>query len=107
VAQRLSDFLGDPKVGPNGKPIPLSVDDPSEYTVAFPLRDLGAGATGEVVLLNGDATDRGFLANHGVAPGVKVMMLAGAGDGGVLISTPAGRLSLAKQIADLVGVVPA
>jgi hypothetical protein len=36
-----------------------------------------------------------------------VTLLAGADDGGVLISTSAGRLSLAKPIADLVGVVPA
>ncbi|MDJ0952106.1 MAG: metal-dependent transcriptional regulator [Acidimicrobiia bacterium] len=106
VAKRLSDFLGDPKVGPQGKPIPHSVDDPSEAAGVVPLRELGAGADGEVVRLDGDATDKSFLANHGLAPGVTLTMLAVADDGAVLIATGAGRLNLSKPIADLVGVVP-
>ncbi len=106
VAQRLSEFLGDPKVGPQGKPIPLSVDDTDSRAAIVPLRELGAGSTGEVVRLDGDATDRAFLDNHGLAPGVLLTTLAVADDGGVLVSTDAGRLNLSKPIADLVGVVP-
>ncbi len=107
VAQRLSEFLGDPKVGPQGKPIPLPVDHPGERASVLPLRELGAGARGEVVRLGGEGTDRAFLANHGLLPGVSVTMLAVADDGDVLIATETGRLNLSRSIAELVGVVPA
>ncbi len=107
VAQRLSQFLGDPKVGPQGKPIPMPVDHPAESASVLPLRELGAGASGEVVRLEGESTDRAFLANHGLSPGVSVMMLAVADDGDVLIATETGRLNLSGPIAELVGVVPA
>ena len=106
VAHRLAEFLGDPKVGPQGKPIPASSDDPGESPAAVPLRELGAGACGEVVRIGGDATERGYLAEHGITPGVVVTVLASADDGGVLAMTGAGRLSLSDAIADLVGVVP-
>lgn len=105
VAHRLAEFLGDPKLGPEGKPIPAAAGDPVVQAEALRLRELAVGASGEVVRLDADAADRAFLHDHGLVPGVIVTVLAGAEDGGVLVSTGAGRLNLSREIADLVGVI--
>ncbi|MDJ0922964.1 MAG: metal-dependent transcriptional regulator [Acidimicrobiia bacterium] len=105
VAQRLADFLGDPKVGPQGKPIPLPVDEPGVHAEAMPLTEFSVGAAGEVVRLDGDDTMRSYLGDHGLVPGVVVTLLASSDDGGVLVRTEAGRLNLSKPVADLIGVV--
>ncbi|MDJ0499099.1 MAG: metal-dependent transcriptional regulator [Acidimicrobiia bacterium] len=105
VAQRLAEFLGDPKVGPQGKPIPLAVDEPGARAESRPLTELGVGAVGEVVRLDADSTVQGYLGDHGLIPGVEVTLLATSDTGGVLVNTRVGRLNLSKSIADLVGVV--
>jgi DtxR family Mn-dependent transcriptional regulator len=105
VAQRLAEFLGDPKVGPQGKPIPAAVGDPGIRIESRPLTEFGVGAVGEVVRLGGDSTVQGYLADQGLAPGVEVTLLASSDTGGVLVDTKAGRLNLSRPIADLVGVV--
>lgn len=105
VAQRLAEFLGDPKVGPQGKPIPLPVDEPGTRSEWAPLPELGVGMAGEVVRLDGDSTVQGYLRDQGLTPGAVVTLLAASDDGGVLVRTEAGGLNLSQQIAGLVGVV--
>ncbi len=105
VAQRLAEFLGDPKVGPQGKPIPGAVGEPGVRAEMRPLTELGVGAVGEVVDLGGDGTVQGYLGDQGLAPGVQVTLLASSDTGGVLVDTEAGRLNLSRPVASLVGVV--
>ena len=104
VAQRLSEFLGDPRVSPQGKPIPLPADSGAAEAPNFPLTDLGVGTTAEVVGISGDAAERSFLADQGIVPGAEVHLVAIADDGGCLLETTSGRLHLSAAVAKTVSV---
>ncbi len=104
VAQRLSEFLGDPRVSPQGKPIPLPADAPAAGEPAIPLPELGVGTTGEVLGVAADAAERSFLAGQGIAPGAEIRLLAVADGGACLVVTPGGRLHLSPDVARTVTV---
>lgn len=106
VAQRLSEFLGDPRLSPQGKPIPEPEIRPTATEPSQPLRDLRVGQQAEVVRVDGDAAGRSFLAEQGVAPGSHVTLLALAAQGGCLMSTSHGEMHLSADVADTITVVP-
>lgn len=107
VARRLSEFLGDPLVGPQGKPIPAAPDQGDTSDRAVPLSELPAGRFAEIVVVGGEVADRSFLADQGVEPGAVISLLALAEEGSCLLATDKGRLHLSASVAELVGVVPA
>ncbi len=104
VAQRLSEFLGDPRVSPQGKPIPLPAGDPAAASSARPLTELGVGASAEVVAVAGTTADRSFLAGQGIVPGATVRLVALADGGGCLLATGDGHLHLSGDVAAGIGV---
>ncbi len=104
VAQRLSEFLGDPRVSPQGKPIPLPADAAAAVPPSMPLVNVGVGASAEVVGVSGDAAQRSFLAEQGVVPGIEVTLLGLSDGGGCLLETMRGRVHLAAAVARDVSV---
>jgi DtxR family Mn-dependent transcriptional regulator len=106
VAQRLADFLGDPRVGPKGKPIPAALEDAPVAEPGVALGELQVGRTAEVVLISGDAVGRSFLAEEGIAPGEEIKLVALAEGGGCLVATSKGRLHLSQDVAESVAVAP-
>lgn len=99
VAVRLSHFLGDPTVDPEGKPIPAagsrSQGGPTELT----LSEVEVGQRSRVVRIAGDSAIRSFLSDEGVTDGVELTVSAIGADLGCLIETPHGRVHLSPDIA--------
>lgn len=105
VAQRLSHFLGDPTVGPGGKPIPAA-DGPS----APAGRTLAESPVGQPVLvrsIEGTPSLRAFLADEGIVEGAVVTVAALANDGGCLVESPAAVVRLSPAAAAAVRVAAA
>ena len=105
VAGRLSEFLGDPRVSPQGKPIPLPAEPVARRDPTVALSEVQVGTTAEVVHVSGDVADRSFLGDQGIRPGAEVTVLAVGEGGGCLVVSPKGRVHLAREIAQLVDVV--
>ena len=104
VAQRLSEFLGDPRVSPQGKPIPSPADARPDEQPPIPLSEMQVGAKAEVVQISGHVAERSFLGDQGVKPGAEVIVLAVSEGGGCLLETAKGRVHLSDDVAHLVGV---
>ncbi len=105
VAQRLADFLGDPQVSPQGKPIPAAPSESPATETGVPLGESQVGRVLEVVAVEGDAAGRSFLAGQGIAPGREVVLLAVAEGGACLVSTEKGRVHVSEELAESVRVV--
>ncbi len=101
VADRLSDFLGDPRFDPRGKPIPARADDASVATM--PLVDAPT-ATALVVHTVAAPYDV-FLESQGAGRGSTISVLASADDGAVLIESPTSKVQLSPDVASAVVVV--
>jgi DtxR family Mn-dependent transcriptional regulator len=104
VAQQLAHFLGDPSVGPQGKPIP---SDDSSHAAAVPLHSLAeslVGRTVEIVRISGDSASHSFLESQGLSPGGTVTVLALSEDGGCLLDTGRAHVHVSSELAALVAV---
>jgi DtxR family transcriptional regulator, Mn-dependent transcriptional regulator len=98
VANRLSKFLGDPKVCFHGDPIPL--DD--AYDPGIPegvsLESLKIGQSSQVIRINGDAAITKFLAAEGIHPGIQISLLAIGNNGALLIGTEDKHTHLSAEL---------
>ena len=104
VAQQLAHFLGDPSVGPQGKPIPSDDADAEDGVALHALTESLVGRSVEVVRIGGDAASHSFLEAEGVAPGARVTVLALSDDGGCLLDTGSGQVHVSGPLARLVSV---
>ena len=105
VEERLAAFLGDPTVGPQGKPIPAGGDQtPSLRELA--LTDLAVGQRGRVVRHTADPAMRSFLEEEGFGEGAVVTLLGIGDDRGCLVDTGRGHAHLAAAVAEHVLVTP-
>jgi DtxR family Mn-dependent transcriptional regulator len=99
VTSRLAEFLGDPTLDPEGKPIPAagstSETAPAELTMA----DLEVGRRARVTRVAGDQAVRSFLLDEGIVDGVEVTLLAVGAAHGCLVDTPQGHVHVSAQIA--------
>ncbi|MEX0827085.1 MAG: metal-dependent transcriptional regulator [Acidimicrobiia bacterium] len=106
VAGRLAEFLGDPTVGPSGKPIPrdegVSVSRSREIAVS----EMAVGDSGIVIRGPHDAAIRSFLIEEGLGEGALVTLLAVGDDGGCLVTTPHGSVHLSGGLATSLVVNP-
>ncbi|MBN1877233.1 MAG: FeoA domain-containing protein [Anaerolineae bacterium] len=110
IADRLADFLGNPRVTPLGMPIP-STDTIYAYPVAIPLTTIATGHVGHVAELPIDATIRDFLHKHGLQVGTPVTVLSIADSGERLLAMGSNEnttrhLSITQTTAAQVLVVP-
>lgn len=106
VATRLAQFLGDPTVDPEGKPIPASDDAAETRVPEILLGDFAAGRMGRVVRVEGDLATRSFLLDQGVTEGAVLTLLAVGSDRGCLVDTPRGHTHLSPSISSGVVVTP-
>ena len=104
AAERLADFLGDPRVDPLGQPIPERHAARPQTRGAITLDQAGVGTTAEVVATRLSTGERDFLAAEGVAIGERITVLA-VGQFGVLVETAAGSVNLVRRLAAAVEVV--
>ncbi len=110
VAERLANFLGNPRVTPLGSPIPSANTDIA-YPVAVPLTTITTGHVGHVAELPSEATIREFLHKHGLQVGTPVTVLSVADSGDRLLemgadATPPRHLSVTRAMAERILVVP-
>jgi DtxR family Mn-dependent transcriptional regulator len=104
VADRLSQYLGDPETSPQGKPIPKPVSE-EEAEVALPLNQIHVGQRARVLKIEGEGMSRAFLESEGVMPGARLVLLALGSDGSVLIETGGRQTHLAAAVANQVVVL--
>ena len=106
VAGRLASFLGDPTVGPSGKPIPSDEGGFLVLAREVPLPELTVGHGGIVARGPGEAATRSFLAEEGIVEGAGITLLAVGDDGGCLVGTTDGAVHLSSALASAVLVTP-
>ncbi|MBS2034204.1 metal-dependent transcriptional regulator [bacterium] len=101
VADRLSEYLGDPQLSPQGKPIPRAPREDDGGGVLC-VNQTRVGQRSRVVQLKGEGVARGFLQGEGILPGALVTALALGGDGSVLLEVDGRQSHLSASIADSV-----
>lgn len=97
ATDRLADFLGDPEVGPLGKPIPRR-DSGEMPPPGLPLSDLPVGAEGTVVSIAAGDRTQAFLAAEGVEPGSRVSV-SGSGERAILLELGDHQVQLDTAVA--------
>lgn len=110
VADRLSDYLGNPRVTPLGNAIP-SADTAYAYPVAVPLTSISTGEAAHVIELPLDATIRAFLEQHGLQVGtpVSVLGISSSGERLLLIGADGAQaksMNLIEAIVEQIRVIP-
>lgn len=100
VADRLSSFLGDPTLGPQGRAIPTGSRRVRVQHQS--LADLVGGSQASVVSVGG--AHAGFLEAQGIGAGVTVDVLASSPDGSVLVRGAAEAVHLAPEVARSVAI---
>lgn len=101
AAERLAVFLGDPRVGPQGRPIPSAVGEPAPPTLA--LAELPVGTEAEVVSVGVAAESMRFLAAHALCPGCRVTVVA-AGPSGLLVEVEGQSVHLSPALGQAIEV---
>jgi DtxR family Mn-dependent transcriptional regulator len=100
AAERLAAYLGDPRTGPLGKPIPPGVGGEGGPS-GIPLTEVPVGGTAEILSVAADPEQARFLAAESLVPGT-VVTVRGAGSSGVLLEAGGRRVHLAAGLARLV-----
>jgi DtxR family transcriptional regulator, Mn-dependent transcriptional regulator len=105
IAERLSQYLGDPQISPRGKLIPPSEDDfqPMSW---IPLTQLSAGQSFKVMQLDTSPVERQFLTSEGLHPGSNGSIRSIGGQGAVLLEIEGHSLHLSRDMASSVRVQP-
>jgi len=106
VAQRLAGFLGDPSVGPQGKPIPVEDPAATSSKPELAVAEMKVGDRGRVVRIEAPPAVRSFLVDEGLMDGASLTMVAIGDDRGCLVDTGRGHVHLAAGIAGTVMVNP-
>jgi DtxR family Mn-dependent transcriptional regulator len=95
VAERLASFLGDPKTGPTGRPIPGG--SPTAPVVAMSLTDVVVGDTATVISVG--VTGVAFLRSQGIIEGAELAVQGRGADSSVLFRGPSGSVHLIGDVA--------
>ena len=83
VANKLSDFLGNPLISPQGKPIPSG--SAASSVPLYPLSSLSAGQTAHLVFGDIQPAVQKFLESEGLRPGTEVLVLGTGSTGAILL----------------------
>ena len=103
VANRLSTFLGNPSVCPQGYPIP-QVDGEEITMVNLPLNQLALGQRGHIITIDANETTGAFLSDEGITPVAQIAPLAIGNSNAMLIETNQGQVYLTENIASMISV---
>jgi len=103
ATDRLAAFLGDPKTGPLGRPIPHAGTAPSAATIRA--TDLATGDAGEVVIVRASKSAQAFLSAEGIIPGARISLEA-VGQSGLLLSVGSETIHVNRDLAATIELVP-
>lgn len=101
VADRLCDYLGDPQLSPQGKPIPRAPRE-EDLHGGVCINKTRVGQRSRVLLLKGEPLALAFLQGEGIASGAVLRLQALGGDGSVLLEIQGRLAHLSSSIADAV-----
>ncbi len=105
LAERLAGYLGNPTLSPQQEPIPPSIGA-AVRKPRLPLSALSAGQQAQVCQITADDPVREFLRARGLTTGATLKVLASAGDGGLLVETAHGMLTLSSDLVQMIEVTP-
>jgi DtxR family Mn-dependent transcriptional regulator len=105
LAERLSGYLGNPTLSPQQEPIPPNIGA-AVRKPRLALSALSAGQQAQVCQVTADEPVREFLRTRGLMTGATLKVLAAAGDGGLLIETAHGMLTLSSDLVQMIEVTP-
>ena len=103
IAQRLSQFLGDPGTSPGGRLIP-NVDSDQTIQDWISLSNLEVGMQAHIIHIGADATVSRFLFEEGLRPGSLIVLKAIGALGNRLVEAEKGFVELSADIADTIEV---
>ena len=101
VADRLCEYLGDPQLSPQGKPIPRVLHDEDLHPTVC-INKTRVGQRSRVSQLRGEGVAKGFLQGEGIVSGATLAVMALGGDGSVLLEVDGRLTHLSAAIADSV-----
>lgn len=99
MADRLSEFLGNPLSSPTGKSIPQKDSLPVRPN-QIQLSVLQAGEQAQVVAISADPTTLSYLQGHQLTTGAELKILAVSGENAWLVQAGETTISLTREIAD-------
>jgi len=106
TAQRLAEFLGWPKISPQGKAIP-QIDPTGILQVGSPLSTLPADTNGVVVAILSGEAERVYLRQAGLIVGSEIHILASQYNCPYLIKTEDGTtVNISSEFANVIWVKP-
>lgn len=108
VAEKLAQFLDNPRVCPHGNPIPKNNRELPEVS-GIPLSDLGAGQAGRMISVVSESNAKflHYLTSLGLTPGATVKVLEKAPfDGTMTIEVNNSTKAVGPQAASLVMIEP-
>jgi len=104
AVERLSEYLGDPVVSPQGKSIPPAQTE-MEPVFALPLHELHAGYKGTIIRIQADSATRSFLATQGITPESQIHLQAKGSQGELLVTSESGMTThIAAPVANCIFV---
>ena len=98
VADRLSAFLGHPRVCYHGDPVPQPEDPPAGMPSGIPLHQIKLGQTCPVMRFDADSVTEGYLMSEGIHPGATVRVIAIGNAGDRLLQCANGRVHLSAEM---------
>lgn len=99
VAERLYNYLGQPTVSPQGRPIPRG-DEEAIVDLPRPLNTLKVGQRAEVMCLTTETGVTAFLQAEGIKPGVQLAMLGIGDQGSLLLRAGERQITISGTIAE-------
>jgi DtxR family transcriptional regulator, Mn-dependent transcriptional regulator len=105
VAERLSEFLDNPQVTPQGQIIPPSVDSQDTENLV-PLSSLNVNQQASVIKINGQMALRAFLAEEGLGCGSIIEVVGISANGAMLLNLQNQIMNLSASITELILVKP-
>jgi DtxR family transcriptional regulator, Mn-dependent transcriptional regulator len=105
IAERLSQYLGNPQVSPKGKTIP-SAEENQPILSWIPLTRLTAGQTFSVMQIETSPAERQFLISEGLQPGATASVRSVGGQGAFLLEINGHSLYLSLELAASIMVLP-
>jgi DtxR family transcriptional regulator, Mn-dependent transcriptional regulator len=106
AAERLAEFLGNPLVTHEGKPIPAG-ESVCQAVMDLPLPLLTVCRSAAISRIAGDTQTASFLNAEALTVGVEIQVLAVGSHGNILLQTNAGkRVHLSAAVAETIWVYP-
>ena len=99
VAERLSEFLDNPQVTPQGRIIPHPIDS-TDFQVPVPLSTLQVNQQASVIKINGQMPLRAFLAEEGLGCGSTIEVEGIGANGAMLLNLQGKTLNLSASTTE-------